>query len=74
MRAPRRKTIAGALFAALFLAAIALAGNNLSGTSTQSAALNVSHMLRAGITIRQLDRIDQGNAGGPGEGGRTPRA
>ena len=44
MRAPRRKTIAGALFAALFLAAIALAGNNLSGTSTQSAALNVSHM------------------------------
>ncbi len=44
MRAPRRKTIAGALFAALFLAAIALAGNNLSGTSTQSAALNVRHM------------------------------
>jgi N-acetylneuraminic acid mutarotase len=44
MRAPRRKTIAGALFAALFLAAIALAGNNLSGTSTRSAALNVSHM------------------------------
>ena len=44
MRAPRRKTIAGALFAALFLAAIALAGNNLSRTSTQSAALNVSHM------------------------------
>jgi N-acetylneuraminic acid mutarotase len=43
MRAPRRKTIAGALFAALFLAAIALAGNNLSGTSTQSA-LNVGHM------------------------------
>ena len=44
MRAPRRKTIAGALFAGLFLAAIALAGNNLSGTSTRSAALNVSHV------------------------------
>jgi Malectin domain/Carboxypeptidase regulatory-like domain/Viral BACON domain len=43
MRAPRRKTIAGALFAALFLAAIALAGNNLSGTSTQSA-LYGSHL------------------------------
>jgi N-acetylneuraminic acid mutarotase len=40
MRAPRRKTIAGALFAALFLAAIALAGNNLSGPSTHSAAVN----------------------------------
>src|SRR5262245_39113436 len=38
-RAPRRKTIAGALFAALFVAAIAIAGNHLSGTSTQSAAV-----------------------------------
>jgi Malectin domain/Carboxypeptidase regulatory-like domain/Kelch motif/Viral BACON domain len=44
MRAPRRKTIAGALFAALFLAAIALAGNNLSGTSAQSGALYGSHL------------------------------
>src|SRR5262245_36997770 len=39
MSAPRRKAIAGALFAALFLTAIALAGNNLSGTSTRSVAV-----------------------------------
>jgi N-acetylneuraminic acid mutarotase len=37
MRAPRGKTIAGALLAALFLASIALAGNSLSGGATKSA-------------------------------------
>jgi hypothetical protein len=37
MRAPRRKTIAGALIAGLFLASIALAGNSLTGPATKSA-------------------------------------
>jgi N-acetylneuraminic acid mutarotase len=44
MRAPRRRTLAGVLIIGLFLAAVALAGNNGSGSTTQSAALNRSHM------------------------------
>ena len=68
MRAPRRKTIAGALFAALFLAAIALAGNNLSGTSTRSAALNVSHMSGPASQFASSTGSTKGTPAAPSKG------
>ena len=68
MRAPRRKTIAGALFAALFLAAIALAGNNLSGTSTRSAALNVSHMSGPASQFASSTGSTKGTPAAPAKG------
>jgi N-acetylneuraminic acid mutarotase len=68
MRAPRRKAIAGALFAALFLAAIALAGNNLSGTSTQSAALNVGHMSGPASQFASSTGSTKGTPAAPSKG------
>src|SRR4029453_15640668 len=68
MRAARRKAIAGALFAALFLAGIALAGNNPSGTSTQSAALNVGHMSGPASQFASSTGSTKGTPAAPSKG------
>ena len=68
-RAPRRKTtIAGALFAALFVAAIALAGNNLSGTSDQSAAVYGSHFSGPASQFASSTGSSKGTPAAPSKG------
>jgi N-acetylneuraminic acid mutarotase len=66
MRAPRRKTLAGVLITGLFLASVALAGNNGSGSTTQatgsgtymSAAKAVAKKAYTGATVGRSYKND----------------